>query len=454
MGEESLLTYTIKTPIGDIEIDYDKDKIKKFVRDVVQDTENRRTLFNEEVAEFLSVELGEENEEYLWWEQNDVPSLLYDFNKFIDSQGYKIRKLTNYNQRRTNHTSIVKKNMNFPHGDESLVYKGVYFIESDNGLKFVISFYPTDGCIETIISYDSSVCSASDFTEPFDKYHLTQGVLKNASFNAEMKFIKYDEKDWHDIILKESQRKKIDRNITNFVKNIEFFKSKDLPLSRGLLITGPPGTGKTLLCNTIMSQTECTFIYITSDHIKHRGDIVDMYSLARSLSPTIIVVEDIDTLGTGDREDFGGDHPLLGEFLNCLAGIQKNEQVITIATTNYPQKLDKALIDRPGRFDVRIDFGLPDEELRETIFKRYLRNIKYDKIDFKKLVKETEGMTGAYLKEIVMLSYMEGLETNDYSDKFTLNGSILIDKAKKISETRSKNNYYVKSDSSTDRMFD
>ena len=63
-------------------------------------------------------------------------------------------------------------------------------------------------------------------------------------------------------------------------------------------------------------------------------------------------------------------------------------------------------------------------------------------------------MTGAYLKEIVMLSYMEGLETNDYSDKFTLNGSILIDKAKKISETRSKNNYYVKSDSSTDRMFD
>jgi len=454
MSEAYPSKYTLKTPIGDVEIDYDRTEIKKFVREIVQETENRRTLFHEEVADFLSLEIGEENEEFIWWEEKDVPSLLLDFNNFVDSAGYKIRKLINYNQRRTNHTSVVKKNMKFPHGDESLVYKGVYFVESDNGLRFVISLYPSEGCVEVIISYDSSVCSATDFTEPFERFHLTKGVLKNASFNAEMKFLKYDEKEWQDIILTETQKVKIDRNITKFVENIDFFKTKELPLSRGILITGPPGTGKTLLCNTIMSQTECTFIYITSDHVKHRGDIMNMYSLARSLSPTIIVVEDIDTLGTGDREDYGGDHPLLGEFLNCLAGIQTNEQVITIATTNYPQKLDKALIDRPGRFDVRLDFGLPDKELRKTIFKRYLRNIKYDKIDFKNLIKETEGMTGAYLKEIVILAYMEGLENNDYNDDFILDGSVLIEKAKMISETRSKHKFYVKDELSNSAMFD
>ena len=108
----------------------------------------------------------------------------------------------------------------------------------------------------------------------------------------------------------------------------------------------------------------------------------------------------------------------------------------------------------PGRFDVRLDFGLPDKELRKTIFKRYLRNIKYDKIDFKNLIKETEGMTGAYLKEIVILAYMEGLENNDYNDDFILDGSILIEKAKMIAETRSKHKFYVKDELSNSAMFD
>ena len=70
--------------------------------------------------------------------------------------------------------------------------------------------------------------------------------------------------------------------------------------------------------------------------------------IARKVSPTIMVVEDIDTLGGIDRTK-GGDHPILGEFLNCLAGVESNGGVVTIATTNYPEYLDKALVDRPGK---------------------------------------------------------------------------------------------------------
>ena len=231
---------------------------------------------------------------------------------------------------------------------------------------------------------------------------------------------------------------------------MKLFQARNLSSSRGVLITGPPGTGKTLLCNTIMSQTECTFIYITSESVNNKGDIHEMYELARSLSPTIIVVEDIDTLGAGDREQYGGDHPLLGEFLNCLAGIEKNDQVVTIATTNYPQHLDKALIDRPGRFDIRIDFGLPDEELRETILKRYLREIKHTKINFKSLVKKCEGMSGAYLKEIVMSSYMEALEQNDYNEDFVLDSKIILKNAEKIAEKRHQYQFHRKKDTVSD----
>ena len=341
--------------------------------------------------------------------------------------------------------------MKFPHGHQSLIVKGTYFIENENGVKFVVSLSPVDGFnLDLRICYDASVCSPTDFFEPFMKYHHSEGILKNSHFNSKMEFIEYQEKEWNDIVLSETQQKSIDRNITKFIENMNLFQARNLSSSRGVLITGPPGTGKTLLCNTIMSQTECTFIYITSESVNNKGDIHEMYELARSLSPTIIVVEDIDTLGAGDREQYGGDHPLLGEFLNCLAGIEKNDQVVTIATTNYPQHLDKALIDRPGRFDVRIDFGLPDEELRETILKRYLREIKHTKINFKSLVKKCEGMSGAYLKEIVMSSYMEALEQNDYNEDFVLDSKIILKNAEKIAEKRHQYQFHRKKDTVSD----
>jgi len=450
MSEADSETIIIKTPMGDCEIPFNREQVKAFVQEVAHGAENRKTLFGEETAEFLGVSLGNEDEEYEWWEENHVPSLLYDLNQFLQSE-YAGFRLLNYNRRGQSHSAVVKKNLEYPHGKESVVIKGTYFIENKNGLRFVLTLNPVEGLnIELRISYDSSVCSPSDFMEPFMKYHHTEGVLKNASFNSRMQFLKYEDKDWEDIVLTEPQRKMIDRNITKFVENMEKFKTRELPLSRGVLVVGPPGTGKTLLCNTIMSQTECTFIYITSESVSNRGDISEMYDLARSLSPSIIVVEDIDTLGAGDREQYGGDHPLLGEFLNCLAGIENNEQVITIATTNYPQHLDKALIDRPGRFDVRIDFGLPDESLRETIFNRYLKNISHEKIDFSKLTKICDGMSGAHLKEIVMMAYMEGLEENDYNENFTLKNSLLFKKAEKMKENRAKYLFHEEKESSYD----
>ena len=72
-----------------------------------------------------------------------------------------------------------------------------------------------------------------------------------------------------------------------------------------------------------------------------------MYERARQLSPTLIVVEDIDTTGGMDRRV--ADHPLLGEFLQCMDGMVKNSGVITVATTNHSGSIDPAIADRPGR---------------------------------------------------------------------------------------------------------
>ena len=113
-------------------------------------------------------------------------------------------------------------------------------------------------------------------------------------------------------------------------------------------------------------------------------------------------------MGGIDREE--SDHPLLGEFLNCLAGVEENDGVITLATTNYPQNLDWALADRPGRFDLRINFGFPDVKARRLIFEKYLRNCDQKGIDYKAWAKKTEGYSGAYLRELAALSIMIATE--------------------------------------------
>ena len=271
-----------------------------------------------------------------------------------------------------------------------------------------------------------------------------EGILRGHTVDAKMRFLQIDDVSWDDVVLSPQQRKSLERNIVKFISHISLYESKNLPTSRGCLLTGPPGTGKTLTCSAVMNQVDSTIFYITSEDITDRGQISDLYDVARKVAPSIVVVEDIDTLGGIDRNRAGGDHPILGEFLNCLAGVESNSGVVTIATTNYPEYLDKALVDRPGRFDFRIDFGLPDEKLRKHILEKYLSTFNHKNIDLKPLVKATEGMTGAHLKEMVMMAYMDSLEASGYKKTTKITQKHLEQSMKTITENRAKYNHYKK----------
>jgi transitional endoplasmic reticulum ATPase len=140
-------------------------------------------------------------------------------------------------------------------------------------------------------------------------------------------------------------------------------------------------------------------------------------------------------LGGIDREEV--DHPLLGEFLNCLAGVEENHGVITLATTNYPQNLDWALTDRPGRFDVRLDFGYPNEKVREKILLKYLEPLQTKDVKVKEIAKKTEGFSGAYLREIVQQAFISAFEEHDYdADKVVVTHSNLLDSLKEMEKQK------------------
>jgi len=99
-------------------------------------------------------------------------------------------------------------------------------------------------------------------------------------------------------------------------------------------------------------------------------------------------------------------------------------------------------VDRPGRFDFRIDFGLPDDKLRKWILKKYLTTFDHQDIDFKPLIKQTEGMTGAHLKEMVMTAYMNALEASNYKKNTKIKQADLIKSMKAIITNRAKYNHY------------
>ena len=134
-----------------------------------------------------------------------------------------------------------------------------------------------------------------------------------------------------------------------------------------------------------------------------------------------------------DRRELGGNHPLLGEFLNCLNGVGSNSGVITIATTNFPQHLDAAIADRPGRFDLRLEFNLPDEEQRLHILTKYIKDVEHENINFKSISKKTKDLSGAYLREIVMTSYMIATE-----EKTIINNKIIEMALSSVREMRGK----------------
>ena len=288
----------------------------------------------------------------------------------------------------------------------------------EEGNLIAVQFMPYDGLnVDLRIMFDHKCSVGKALWQNFKDYFYEHSLLKGEKFYADYKFInEAAQNQWEDIVISQNHRKLLQRNVVDFLNHMEVFEGHDLRLSRGVLITGPPGTGKTLTCNVLMNDVNVTTIVVTRETLDDIGMIGEIYKLARKLQPTLLIFEDIDTLGGISRYD--GDHPLLGEFLNALSGVEANNGDVTIATTNHADKLDWALTDRPGRFDARMELGYPDDQTRGRIFEKYLKVIPHNGLlEMKHIVKDTKGLSGAYLEEIVRNAFVIALEESDYDAK-------------------------------------
>ena len=141
-----------------------------------------------------------------------------------------------------------------------------------------LQFLPYDGLnIDLRIMFDHKCNIGKNLWQNFMDFFYDNCLLKGEKFYSNYKFITDAEQNtWDDVVISNQHRQLLQRNVVDFLNNMDVFKGHGLKLSRGVLITGPPGTGKTLTCNVLMNDVEVTTIVVTRETLEDVGDIGEL----------------------------------------------------------------------------------------------------------------------------------------------------------------------------------
>ncbi|MGB2425984.1 MAG: AAA family ATPase, partial [Candidatus Poseidoniaceae archaeon] len=283
-----------------------------------------------------------------------------------------------------------------PFGGESLtVNVGLDLFRGDVDTDEV----PAEEEILHLREFAENFCS--NLFKDFEVYQREHGLLKNSKFNAFFQELELKGRTFQDLILADEKKKLLDDNIFAILRNSETLLQRGVETNRGIMLAGPPGVGKSLTIDAIIADGNCTILF--ADFIMLHKAMDMIFQVARKYAPTILIMEDIDALGITGQRGTRGDGAGLSSLLNHMDGIKSNNGVITVATSNHPESLDWALIARPGRFDVRIDYAYPDHDVLKGIFELKLKPYPHQKgIDLDKIVaKMPVGFTGSHIQDIV-----------------------------------------------------
>ena len=221
---------------------------------------------------------------------------------------------------------------------------------------------------------------------------------------------------WDDVILNEKMKRELQRTVVRFFNSEEQYKRLNAPWKRGLIFYGPPGNGKTISLKALMHSLSVRKRPVVSLYVKsidYSYQMRAVFTIARQQAPCLLILEDVDALVTKDLRSY---------FFNEIDGLENNNGICIVATTNHLEKLDPGLAKRPSRFDRKYLFPLPD--LGERIqYAEYWRgklqankDIDFPKVLCPKIAAITGDFSFAYLKEAFIATLL-ALARDDDEDE-------------------------------------
>jgi len=179
---------------------------------------------------------------------------------------------------------------------------------------------------------------------------------------------------------------------------------------RGILLFGPPGCGKTLLAAAVANEIKATFISVDAASVMSKWlgeaekNVAKIFRIARERAkkmPSIIFIDEVDSLMGTHRLEVGGEMRVRNQFLKEMDGIidkKKFIHVYVIGSTNKPWRLDGPFI---RRFQKRIYVPPPDFHDRLGIFKLYTKDLRLSQdVDLEELARLTEGFSGSDILDV------------------------------------------------------
>lgn len=188
--------------------------------------------------------------------------------------------------------------------------------------------------------------------------------------------------------------------LEKFWKKPEIFEKYGFIHKRGVLLYGEPGVGKSgiiqLCTKYLIEKLNGIVISISSGNdIEIYNSLISNIRIIEPNRPITVILEDIDAIaGEGSWST--------SMLLNLLDGVGQVNHIVYIATTNYPEALEDRISNRPSRFDYRLEIAVPTEKVRRQYLMNKLYEEELQSIDIDKWVNETEGLSLAHLKELII----------------------------------------------------
>lgn len=202
------------------------------------------------------------------------------------------------------------------------------------------------------------------------------------------------------IILPDSESFKVVEEIRAFKDLRPSFQEYGFLFKRGILLWGPPGSGKTCTLQVIvkMLMEEANSVVVLIDD---PGCAATCLQSLRRIEPDrqiVGIMEDMDALCDRFPES---------SYLSLLDGESQVDNIIYLATTNYPEKLDKRFIDRPSRFDTIREISMPTAAAREVYLRAKIPNLT--DLQAHEYVKASHGLSIAHMREFIILTRCFGM---------------------------------------------